>query len=85
MRRQEQRHMNFVGFDIATVQNLVSDEPSDPTLEQAFQNLRKHNPQNAYQNNFPYFFPYASVNGWLIVVKSGVQMFDKHICFAVKC
>ena len=59
MRRQEQRHMNYVEFDIATVQNLISDKPSNPTLEQAFQNLRKHNLQNAYQNNFPYFFPYG--------------------------
>ena len=49
MRRQEQRHVNYVGNDIAAVQNLVHDEPSDPTFEQAFQNLRKQDLRNAYQ------------------------------------
>lgn len=49
MRRQEQRHVNYVGFDIATVPDLFTDEPSDPTFEQAFRNLRKQDLRNAYQ------------------------------------
>lgn len=49
MRRQEQRHVNYVGFDIATVPDLFTDEPSDPTFEKAFRNLRKQDLRNAYQ------------------------------------
>ena len=49
MRRQEQRHVNYVGFDIATVPDLFTDEPSDPTFEQAFRNLRKQDLRSAYQ------------------------------------
>ncbi|MBO5322789.1 MAG: sigma-70 family RNA polymerase sigma factor [Oscillospiraceae bacterium] len=49
MHRQEQRHVNYVGFDIATVPDLFTDEPSDPTFKQAFRNLRKQDLRNAYQ------------------------------------
>lgn len=40
--RSNQRHLNFVGNEIYTMPGLFTDEPTDPTFEQAFQLLRKH-------------------------------------------
>ena len=48
MHRQEQRHVNYVGFDIASVPDLFTDEPSDPTFERAFRNIRKQALRNAW-------------------------------------
>ena len=39
--KQEKRHVDYVGFDIASVPDLFTDEPSDPTFERAFRNIRK--------------------------------------------
>lgn len=46
--RSDQRHINYVGVDIASVPDLFTDEPSDPTFEQAFRNLRKQNLRDVY-------------------------------------
>ncbi len=37
--KQEKRHVDYVGFDIASVPDLFPDEPSDPTFERAFRNI----------------------------------------------
>ena len=47
--KKEQRHVNYVGFDIATVPDLFTDDPPDPTFEQVFQNLGKQDLRGAYQ------------------------------------
>lgn len=47
-RRSDQRHINYVGVDIASVPDLFTDEPSDPAFEQAFRNLRKQDLRDAY-------------------------------------
>ena len=41
-RRSDQRHLDFVGNEIYTMPGLFTDEPTDPTFEQAFLLLRKH-------------------------------------------
>lgn len=41
-RRSDQRHLDFVGNEIYTMLGLFTDEPTDPTFEQAFLLLRKH-------------------------------------------
>lgn len=41
-RRSDQRHLDFVGNEIYTMPGLFTDDPTDPTFEQAFQLLRKH-------------------------------------------
>ena len=64
-------HVNYVGFDVATMQNLVTDQSSDTTFEQAIQNLWKHILQNTYQNSFPYFSLMGVIKGskwWFKVV-----------------
>lgn len=48
-RRSDQRHLNFVGTDIASMPDLFSESPSDPTLEKAFRNLRMQRLRLAYQ------------------------------------
>ena len=40
--------MDYVGFDIASVPDLFTDEPSDPTFERAFRNIRKQALRNAW-------------------------------------
>ena len=35
-RRSDQRHLDFVGNEIYTMPGLFTDEPTDPTFEQAF-------------------------------------------------
>ena len=46
--KQEKRHVDYVGFDIASVPDLFTDEPSDPTFERAFRNIRKQALRNAW-------------------------------------
>ncbi len=46
--KQEKRHVDYVGFDIASVPDLFPDEPSDPTFERAFRNIRKQALRNAW-------------------------------------
>lgn len=49
-RRSDQRHLNFVGTDIASMPDLFSESPSDPTFEKAFRNLRMQRLRLAYQS-----------------------------------
>lgn len=46
--KQEKRHVDYVGFDIASVPDLFTDDPSDPTFERAFRNIRKQALRNAW-------------------------------------
>lgn len=47
-RRSDQRHLDFVGNEIYTMLGLFTDEPTDPTFEQAFLLLRKHKLRNIF-------------------------------------
>lgn len=38
--RSDQRHLDYVGVDIASIPDLFTNARSDPTFEKAYRNLR---------------------------------------------
>ncbi len=47
--RSDQRHLNCVGVDIASIPDLFTNAHSDPTFEKAYRNLRLEALRKAYQ------------------------------------
>ena len=47
--RSDQRHLDYVGVDIASVSDLFTNAHSDPTFEKAYRNLRLEALRKAYQ------------------------------------
>ena len=47
--RSNQRHLDYVGVDIASVPDLFTNAHSDPTFEKAYRNLRLEALRKAYQ------------------------------------
>lgn len=47
--RSDQRHLDYVGVDIASVPDLFTNAHSDPTFEKAYRNLRLEALRKAYQ------------------------------------
>lgn len=47
--RSDQRHCNYVGVDIASIPDLITNAHSDPTFEKAYRNLRLEELRKAYQ------------------------------------
>ncbi len=47
--RSDQRHLNFVGVDIASIPDLFTNTHSDPTFDKAYRNLRLEALREAYQ------------------------------------
>ncbi len=49
-KRGDRRHINYVGMDIASIPDLFTNEPSDPTFEKAYRNLRMGALREAYKD-----------------------------------
>ncbi len=47
--RSDQRHLDYVGVDIASIPDLFTNAHSDPTFEKAYRNLRLEALRKAYQ------------------------------------
>ncbi len=47
--RSDQRHLNFVGVDIASIPDLFTNTHSDPIFDKAYRNLRQEDLRAAYQ------------------------------------
>lgn len=47
--RSDQRHLDYIGVDIASIPDLFTNAHSDPTFEKAYRNLRLEALRKAYQ------------------------------------